>query len=287
MESIKFYFRTYFGFSAREVNGFLVLAVIMLISLSVPPVYDQLASPVHPEVSPQDIFKTGASPKRIFSFDPNIASEEELNALGFTSYVTMRIQKFRKAGGEFRKANDLLKIYGMDTALYLRLKDSIEISVPSNQKQLSGKNYYRYYENKKFQEKPDQQKILDINRCDSAQLEQLRGIGPALASRIIRYRKKLGGFLDTTQFREVYGLKDFSLEELKRRTFIAKDFTPVRILINTATQEMLGVHPYIGWKAAKIIVNWRKQHGVIKDEKQLQETNAIQDVERVKRYIAY
>ena len=53
-----------------------------------------------------------------------------------------------------------------------------------------------------------QRQKLDVNKCDSALLESLPGIGPVLASRIIKYRNLLGGFAYVTQLREVYGLPE-------------------------------------------------------------------------------
>ncbi|RZL34281.1 MAG: helix-hairpin-helix domain-containing protein [Pedobacter sp.] len=36
--------------------------------------------------------------------------------------------------------------------------------------------------------------IVDVNRADSAALDQIKGIGPAFALRILKYRERLGGF---------------------------------------------------------------------------------------------
>ncbi|NDF99641.1 MAG: helix-hairpin-helix domain-containing protein, partial [Chitinophagia bacterium] len=49
---------------------------------------------------------------------------------------------------------------------------------------------------------------MSLNESDSVSLEKLPGIGPVLASRIIRYREKLGGFYHRSQLREVYGIDD-------------------------------------------------------------------------------
>ena len=49
-------------------------------------------------------------------------------------------------------------------------------------------------------------RVLELNTCDSAELESLPAIGPVLAARIIKYRNLLGGYAFTEQLKEVYGL---------------------------------------------------------------------------------
>jgi len=42
--------------------------------------------------------------------------------------------------------------------------------------------------------------LVDINTADSVKLKMLRGIGPAIAKRIIDYRNRLGGFIEMSNF---------------------------------------------------------------------------------------
>jgi competence protein ComEA len=47
---------------------------------------------------------------------------------------------------------------------------------------------------------------LDINRADASALQRLRGVGPALAERIIRYRETHGAFRTREDLLEVPGI---------------------------------------------------------------------------------
>jgi competence protein ComEA len=56
---------------------------------------------------------------------------------------------------------------------------------------------------------------VDINTADSVALEALPGIGPAFASRIIKYRTLLGGYVKLEQLKEVYGMPPETYDRIK------------------------------------------------------------------------
>jgi competence protein ComEA len=56
---------------------------------------------------------------------------------------------------------------------------------------------------------------ISLSNATQAQLEQLDGIGPALAGRIIQYREQHGGFRSIDQLQEVSGIGDKRFEALK------------------------------------------------------------------------
>jgi competence protein ComEA len=57
---------------------------------------------------------------------------------------------------------------------------------------------------------------LSLASATQAQLEELDGIGPALASRIIEYRDAHGGFRSVEELGEVDGIGEVRLEALRR-----------------------------------------------------------------------
>ncbi len=57
---------------------------------------------------------------------------------------------------------------------------------------------------------------VDLNKSTSEQLRRLPGVGPALASRIIEYRLRYGGFSDATEITAVSGIGPRTLDRISR-----------------------------------------------------------------------
>lgn len=89
----------------------------------------------------------------------------------------------------------------------------------------------------------------------------LHGIGPTFASRIVRYRERLGGFVDKRQLLEVYGFTPDLLNHIAPS--LTLDSSQVkRLPINTIGLKQLIRHPYIEYYQARDLVVLRN-HGVL------------------------
>jgi len=62
----------------------------------------------------------------------------------------------------------------------------------------------------------------DVNTVTRSQLEEIPGIGPVLADRIIQYRKKTGKISNLIQLVEIKGIGKKKFEDLKQYLFINK-----------------------------------------------------------------
>src|SRR5690606_23074537 len=106
--------------------------------------------------------------------------------------------------------------------------------------------------------------MVDLNTADSAALEMLPGIGPAFASRILKYRNKLGGFHDKEQLLEVYGMDSARYYNLEKQLLV-NPAAIKKLNINTAEFADLKPFPYLSYKQMNAIIQYRRQHGNFKN----------------------
>ena len=99
--------------------------------------------------------------------------------------------------------------------------------------------------------------ILDLNHCDTAELQLIRGIGRYTAVQIVQYRERLGGFYSPQQ------LTDEALVKCHLDTLLAHftaDSSDVRTIdLNHCDISTLQRHPYLRYNQAKAIYNLRRQ----------------------------
>jgi competence protein ComEA len=298
MKKVRLAIRQYFDFSEKEVNGFIVLIFLMVILLIAPFILERIIPSAHADSAndakildsmmavmesekPESNFKKAV----LFSFDPNTSTKEEFVKLGLRDYLAERIIKFKSKGGKFKTKSDLKKIYGFPETLYDELEPYISLP-DSAAKPKTGNGYQRTYDQKSETKKYPK---FDINTADSNKLEKVYGIGFKTATRIIKYRDKLGGFISMDQLYEIWKLDSAVIYELQNKALVTPGFAPLKISINKAEFEELKNHPYIGYKLAKVIVSYRQQHGDFHMADQLKEIKIIteDEIKKLEPYLAF
>jgi competence ComEA-like helix-hairpin-helix protein len=319
--------RDYFGFSHKESRGFIILLLLTLLCLLIPFLYryvadtkpvdtsaadqrklDSLVALMRTEEAKQPQFgdrsdkdKTTAerfSEPKLFAFDPNTVSVAGWQQLGLPRWLAERIDKYRSKGGQFRKKEDLLRIYDFPPDLYEQLEPYItlkeaagtgESRFASNaveRGKTEGREAYKPAERPAFAERPALQPF-DINTADTAQLIALKGIGATLAGRIVKYRDALGGFITTEQFGDVYGLDSVALGELVK--FGRIESVARKIPVNTASADELDRHPFLSRRQAQIIVSYREQHGAYTSAESLKPIRILdaKTIEKIAPYLEF
>ena len=129
--------------------------------------------------------------------------------------------------------------------------------------------------------------ILDLNHCDTTELQYIRGIGSYKAQRIVRYRQELGGYCSPVQLTDE-ALSDLHLDTLLQY-FIADTAAVQRINVNTSSADRLYHHPYLRYNQAKAIYNYRRQHIRIDSLGQLKTLPELEksDINRIKFYLSF
>ena len=192
----------------------------------------------------------------LFNFDPNTLTPSGWKKLGVRDKTIQTIQHYLSKGGKFRRAEDISKIWGLHEEEVQRLLPYVAIPqeiIASN----SGKRNFgnKIYVNPKHSNIP-----VEINTADTIEFTTLPGIGSRLASRIVKFRDKLGGFYKVEQVAETFALPDSTFQQIRAR-LVLKNPQVKQININTATIDELKMHPYIRYNLANAIVQYRNQHG--------------------------
>jgi len=275
---VLFSLKKYFEFTAKERSGIIVLIGAIILFSFAPFVYPLFArkyvfdnnrfnrelkwlaaekyynQPRQNNTSAKSEYvKENNAEVTLFYFDPNTLNAEGWMKLGIKEKTALTIQKYISKGGNFKKPEDIGKIWGLKPEEVERLVPYVRISIsekPSNFKVMVYPNKY---------EKKELQKV-DINLADTSIFIALPGIGPGFARRIVNFRTKLGGFYSVEQVAETYGLPDSTFQKAKPY-LIVKPGGIKKININTANMEELKIHPYIRYNLANVIVNFRNQHG--------------------------
>ncbi len=290
--AIKSLVKDYLSFSSRDRTGILLLTVLVILIYSLPFL---VSKQQQEQVIPMDLLalvrdsldkakpqhttrsfstpgarsrKEGnpAGPAELFRFDPNTLTVDGWKRLGLTEKTALTIAMYRDKGGRFYQPEDLQKIWGLPPGFYERVRSYIDLPVRDQAYRSTGKS---------FKTEKAVPKAIDINSADSSAFEALPGIGPKLATRIIGFREKLGGFHSVMQVKETYGVHDSVFQKIK--IFLRLETMPKRINLNTATKEVLRAHPYFKWNIANAIIEYRNQHGLFRNMESLRQIALIDD----------
>ena len=209
----------------------------------------------------------------LFHFDPNTATAEDWERLGVKEKTVATIHRYLSKGGKFYKKEDIGKIWGLPSEQVKRLLPYVEIK-DHRPEAVSAAGYER---------KPYKKALVEvnINLADSAELENLPGIGSKLSMRIINFREKLGGFHDVAQVAETFGLPDSTFQKIRPLLTLSAGNVK-RININVATIDELKAHPYIRYRLANPIVQYRNQHGHFTTVRDLEKIMIISETELLK-----
>jgi competence ComEA-like helix-hairpin-helix protein len=284
------FIKKYFYFSPSEQKGIMLLTLILVLVIFTPFIY-RLVKPTNDLVINIQQFKALDSLDKStsnsedfttqdpFEFNPNSATAEELKQLGFTDKNIATLQNYLSKGGNIKSAEDLKKVYGIDEKLVTKLTPFLLF-----EKQQENSNSKHLIDTLNYAKKEKIQ-VLEINTADSVSLVKLYRIGPKLAAKIIAYREKLGGFLNLHQLTEIYGFDEDILYDLKDK--ITVDASKAKLInLNTITEEELKNHPYFKYKLARVITNYRNQHGKYNSYNDLLKIKLMNDsiLDRIKIY---
>lgn len=230
--------------------------------------------------------ETGPENKEIFSgvvdnpvaanrvlspFDPNTLSEKGWISMGMRPKTAHTIMNYRNKGGRFRFGDDIRKIWGLSKADADRLIPFVQIAdterpsftrpnIPvSTRLPIETGN-----------------RVIDINTATTEEWKTLPGIGEVLASRIVKFRERMGGFTDVAQVKKTYGISD-SVFILINPWLTVNTINPPKLDLNSISAYELKQRANIPDAVAKAIVTYRQQYGPYQSVNDLKKIVFIND----------
>ena len=236
--------KSLFLFDKRQQRGILLLDILVIILSTVRFYISTLpAAPLElADVSEYqhklDSLKKIAARKKdtIYPFNPNYINDFRAYQIGLDEAQLLRLSRFRESGkfinspAQFQQVTEVSDQWLDSIAPYFKFPDWINNPRPN------------FSQGTNFKDR----KIVasDLNKASQEQLKVVYGIGPALSNRILEQRAKLNGFVDMQQVREIYGLSDSTMIQLRKHFFITPPAGFKKIALNKATRDELSSIPY-------------------------------------------
>jgi competence protein ComEA len=230
----------YFFYNRSERNGVLLLIAFSLVILMFPKLYSTFRKPAEAinftdfekaiaafddsKASDTEggLLENGKQNISLFGFNPNTASLDKLTQLGLSSRIATTLIHYRERGGQFRRPEDLKKVYGITTVDYDRLKDYIELEneTPSWYKE-GNKTGFR--KEASFGNKPQvtvNLKPFDPNTATESDLLGL-GLDEKTVKNLLKYRENKGVFRKKEDLRKLYSFSDIDFIRIEQFVQIA------------------------------------------------------------------
>lgn len=225
--------------------------------------------------------------RKLSAFDPNTADSTLLLSLGLQPWQVRSIYRYRAKGGIYRQPSDFARLYGLTVKQYKELLPYIRISdeykpaaevYGRTDAVRSGRDTLRY----PVKLQPGQYVTLDD--ADTASLRKVPGIGRYYASRIVRYRNDLGGYVSVAQLSEIEGIPEAALSYFRVTGGAVR-----KLNLNRLTLNELKHHPYINFYQARRIIDYRRLKGPLHsiDDLRLLKDFSQRDIERLRPYVEF
>lgn len=217
---------------------------------------------ISPEIStPKPDYAESQKKPELFPFDPNTIDSAGLSKLGLNRGQIRNIINFRDKGGKFTVKKDFGKLFTISETDYAALEKFIllpSVDTSKNAQPLAAEKII----------------VVELNKADTAALRQIRGIGPAFASRIVNYRDKLGGYFDKSQLLEVFGMDTARFAQISPNIEVDRSLIR-KINLNKAGYKDMLAHPYLENYIVKAIFEYKEAKGKFRSVEELKNIQLI------------
>jgi hypothetical protein len=264
-----------FGYTRGDRNGIFLFSLILVAGLAInyfslntlsnankPFEFSKTSDSLHRVVDSLKKQQSLEDQRVIYPFNPNFITDYKGYALEMTIEQIDKLHEYRASSQWINSKSQFQRVTGVSDrwmktySAYFKFPDWV-----SDRRQEESK--IKRLGSLKYSEKKD------LNTVGVDDLVLVSGIGQTLANRIVAYRSQLGGFVNTIQLKDVYGLTSEVIERLKELIILK---TPLKIEkqdINTIDVLRLSEVPYFDYEMSRNIVNFIKLREKISNFKEL------------------
>jgi DNA uptake protein ComE-like DNA-binding protein len=282
-----------FGYTKGDRNGIFLFCLILIVGIAInyfslnslsnvntPFKFSKTADSLHRVVDALKKQQSLEDQRVIYPFNPNFVSDYEGYVLKMTTEQIDRLHEFRakqqwiNSNAEFQKVTGVSNQWMTTYSTYFKFPDWV-----INRQQKESKKPRR--KSLKYSEKKD------LNTVDVEDLVLVSGIGETLANRIVKYRSDLGGFVNTNQLKDVYGLTSEVIERLEELIALKTPLNIEKQDINTISVLELSELPYFDYEMSRSIVNFIKLREEISNFEELSKIEGFPSykLDRIQLYL--
>ena len=286
-------FKSHFWYTNRQRNGILFLVFIVII-LQLIFFFVDFSKPQPINLNTEEIIKfqkeidsmklveiENTKPK-IFPFNPSFLTDHKGYQLGMSTDEIDRLLSHRAQGNYINSTEEFQKITMVSDSLlntistYFKFPDWVQ----------NKKTRKKFSTNIKNSEEDKNYVQQDLNSATGEDLMVVKGIGPAFAQRIIKYRNLLNGYSMNDQLYEVWNLEKEVADRVLERFIVIEKPNITKINVNTASfKEVLSI-VYIDYELTKKIFDYRDEVAELQSLEELKQIEGF-PVEKFDRIALY
>jgi len=285
-------FKSHFWYNNSQRNGIFFLALLIIalqltlffVDFSKEDTTDLNSSEIlkfQQEIDSLKQLKLATKKFKIYPFNPSFLTDFKGYQLGLSTDEIDRLLSHRANGNYINSTEEFQKITQVGDSLldaispYFKFPDWVTNKDRNVTLSPSTPSKTDFIE--EFQETGSDihQGVKDLNSATAKDLQAINGIGEKLSARIIKYRKKLGGFLLNEQLYEVYYLDTEIAAKILERFDVIEKPVIIKLNVNTATfKEVLSI-VYIDYNLTKKIFEYRDEVAEIQSLEELKKIDGF------------
>ncbi|OED41845.1 hypothetical protein AB832_03190 [Flavobacteriaceae bacterium (ex Bugula neritina AB1)] len=215
-------------------------------------------------------------------FNPNFITEYKGYVLGLSTVELDRLYAYRKEGKWVNSIQDFKRV--------TQVSDSLLVVISP---------YFKFPEWTQYSKTPKRQKKKfpdvsfankkDLNQVTASELTKGVGVPDFISERIIKYRKKLNGFIDDVQLQDVSGLYEYQRNKILSLYTVKTRKDVNKINVNTASVKELMEVPYFDFEMALSIRDFIKMNNGISNFTELEKVEgfSLEKIDRIALYLKF